>query len=47
MERLVIRLLFCKDNDAATRLDLAGTPKWRVRIAPDFDDWTVEHIRAG
>jgi hypothetical protein len=28
----------------ATRIDLAGTPKWRVRIAPDFDDWTVETI---
>jgi len=28
----------------ATRIDLAGTPKWRVRIAPDFDDWTVEPI---
>jgi len=24
--------------------DLAGSPKWRVRIAPDFDDWTVEPI---
>jgi hypothetical protein len=31
---------------AATRVDLAGVPKWRVCIASDFGDWTVEPIRA-
>lgn len=31
---------------AATRIDVAGVPKWRVRIASDFGDWTVEPIHA-
>lgn len=31
---------------AATRIDVLGVPKWRVRIASDFGDWTVEPIRA-
>ena len=34
---------------AVTRVDdmgLGATPKWRVRIAPDFENWTVEPILA-